>query len=139
MRSQLLFQACALASVAYAAFQSPVAKRQSNCTSIDTRIEWRNLDSAQQTAYIDAELCMLALPAATALNDVVTRADDLTAAHQYLTPVIHVYPTPNTHSSRQNHTLIRLLRMSPNSTHGTATSSTSTKSSSATNATTRAP
>lgn len=62
-----------------------------SCATSDLDIikEWRNLTSSEKTAYIEAEKCLWELPANTTFDGVVNRHDDLTAVHQYLTPVIH--------------------------------------------------
>lgn len=51
--------------------------------------EWRNMNSSEKSAYIAAEKCLWNLPANTTFDGVVNRHDDLTAVHQYLTPIIH--------------------------------------------------
>ncbi|RDW60602.1 hypothetical protein BP6252_11985 [Coleophoma cylindrospora] len=55
------------------------------------RKEWRSLTNAEQSSYIEAELCLLALPtqAMQVFPNTTTRYDDLTAAHQNLTDIIH--------------------------------------------------
>lgn len=62
-----------------------------SCATSDLQIikEWRNLTSSEKSAYIAAEKCLWELPANTTFDGVVNRHDDLTAVHQYLTPVIH--------------------------------------------------
>ncbi|KAK7706673.1 hypothetical protein SLS64_007504 [Diaporthe eres] len=62
-----------------------------SCATSDLQIikEWRNLTSSEKSAYIAAEKCLWELPANTSFDGVVNRHDDLTAVHQYLTPVIH--------------------------------------------------
>lgn len=67
-----------------------------SCATSDLQIikEWRNLTSSEKSAYIAAEKCLWELPANTTFDGVVNRHDDLTAVHQYLTPVIHAVVSP---------------------------------------------
>lgn len=67
-----------------------------SCATSDLQIikEWRNLTSSEKSAYIAAEKCLWELPANTSFDGVVNRHDDLTAVHQYLTPVIHAVVSP---------------------------------------------
>lgn len=69
-----------------------------SCATSDLQIiiEWRNLTSSEKSAYITAEKCLWELPANTTFDGVVNRHDDLTAVHQYLTPVIHAVVSPST-------------------------------------------
>lgn len=69
-----------------------------SCAASDLQIikEWRNLTASEKFAYIEAEKCLWELPAATTFDGVVNRHDDLTAVHQYLTPVIHAVVRPPT-------------------------------------------
>ncbi|PQE32034.1 tyrosinase protein [Rutstroemia sp. NJR-2017a WRK4] len=59
------------------------------CTpeKITVRKEWRNLSAAQKTAYLEAELCLMALPAQTTLSGVTSRFSDLQALHRSKTNV----------------------------------------------------
>lgn len=70
---------------------SSIVWNTTSCATSDLQIikEWRNLTSAEKSAYIAAEKCLWELPANTTFDGVVNRHDDLTAVHQYLTPVIH--------------------------------------------------
>lgn len=72
-----------------------------SCATSDLQIikEWRNLTSSEKSAYIAAEKCLWELPANTTFDGVVNRHDDLTAVHQYLTPVIHAVVSPPPASS----------------------------------------
>ena len=63
--------------------------RSSNCTTVEVRKEWRNLASAEQFAYLDAEICLMNLPAQTGLAAVTSRYSDLEALYQNLTAIIH--------------------------------------------------
>lgn len=63
-------------------------------SELDIIKEWRNMDSSEKAAYIAAEQCLWNLPAKTTFNGTVNRHDDLTAVHQYLTPVIHAVVSP---------------------------------------------
>lgn len=58
-------------------------------SELDIIKEWRNMNSSEKVAYIAAEQCLWNLPAKTTFNGTVNRHDDLTAVHQYLTPIIH--------------------------------------------------
>ncbi|RAH77187.1 Di-copper centre-containing protein, partial [Aspergillus japonicus CBS 114.51] len=53
------------------------------------RIEWSNLETSQQIAYLDAERCLWDLPAETHLPNVTSRYTDLVALHQSLTDYVH--------------------------------------------------
>lgn len=72
-----------------AAFSPQFNTRSSNCTTVEVRKEWRNLTSAEQIAYLDAEICLMNLPAQTGLAAVTSRYSDLEALHQNLTTIIH--------------------------------------------------
>lgn len=58
-------------------------------SELDIIKEWRNMNSSEKAAYIAAEQCLWNLPTKTTFNGTVNRHDDLTAVHQYLTPIIH--------------------------------------------------
>lgn len=75
---------------------SSIVWNTTSCATSDLQIikEWRNLTSAEKSAYIAAEKCLWELPANTTFDGVVNRHDDLTAVHQYLTPVIHAVVSP---------------------------------------------
>ena len=60
-----------------------------SCTSPRVRKEWSNLSKSQQTAYLDAEICLFDLPAQTTLRNVTSRYSDLIALHQNLTDYVH--------------------------------------------------
>jgi tyrosinase len=59
------------------------------CTpeKISVRKEWRNLSAAQKSVYLEAELCLMALPAQTTLSGVTSRFSDLQALHRSKTNV----------------------------------------------------
>lgn len=63
--------------------------KRASCTVIDVRKEWRNLTSAEQIAYLNAEICLMNLPAETGLAAVTSRYSDLASLHQNLTLIIH--------------------------------------------------
>lgn len=75
---------------------SSIVWNTTSCATSDLQIikEWRNLTSSEKSAYIAAEKCLWELPANTTFDGVVNRHDDLTAVHQYLTPVIHAVVSP---------------------------------------------
>ncbi|RAL08047.1 uncharacterized protein BO97DRAFT_462029 [Aspergillus homomorphus CBS 101889] len=50
-----------------------------------TRKEWRNLDRAQQQAYLDAVQCLIDLPADTGMEHTTSRWSDLQALHRFFT------------------------------------------------------
>lgn len=54
------------------------------CTkdNVVTRKEWRSLQDDEKTAFIEAELCLMNLPAKSGLPGAVTRFDDFQASHQ---------------------------------------------------------
>jgi tyrosinase len=54
------------------------------CTpeTVSTRKEWRSLTHDEKMAFVDAELCLMSLPAKTGLPGATTRFDDFQAAHQ---------------------------------------------------------
>lgn len=56
-------------------------RRDSNCTDPTVRVNWLTLTDGEKTAYFDAELCLLSLPAQSSIPGVVTRYDDLVGAH----------------------------------------------------------
>jgi hypothetical protein len=64
-------------------------KRASNCSSVSIHKEWRNLTSAEQSTYLDAELCLMSLEGQTGFPNVTNRFLDLDALHQNLTDIIH--------------------------------------------------
>lgn len=68
---------------------SQINSRASNCSSVEVRKEWRNLSSTEQTAYLEAEICLMNLPAQTGLAAVTSRYSDLASLHQNLTLIIH--------------------------------------------------
>jgi tyrosinase len=72
-----------------AALPPQLNTRQSTCTSVEVRKEWRNFTSAEQTAYLEAEVCLMNLPGETGLAAVTSRYSDLAALHQNQTLIIH--------------------------------------------------
>ena len=89
-RAALSFFVASIVSVTLAVeLPSQLNKRASNCSSVEVRKEWRNLTSAEQTAYLEAEICLMKLPAQTGLAAVTSRYSDLTSLHQNLTLIIH--------------------------------------------------
>lgn len=54
------------------------------CTpeTVTIRKEWRSLTHTEKIAFVDAELCLMALPNKTDLPGSTTRFDDFQAAHQ---------------------------------------------------------
>lgn len=84
--SFVLLAVAALTTQAVPLLQS---RASSNCTNPKVRIEWSNLTSLQQTAYLDAVLCLWQLPAQTNLRNVTNRYTDLVALHQNLTAFVH--------------------------------------------------
>ncbi|KAF8470803.1 hypothetical protein BDZ91DRAFT_550920 [Kalaharituber pfeilii] len=75
------------------AFASKPFHRPGTCESRPKlyRKGWHTLTATERKAYIDAELCMMRLPARLAsLNpNVRTHFDDMQAMHQHLSPQIH--------------------------------------------------
>jgi hypothetical protein len=55
-----------------------------SCTAetVSIRKEWRSLTDIEKKAFVDAELCLMALPNQTSLPGATTRFDDFQAAHQ---------------------------------------------------------
>ncbi|KAF8853844.1 hypothetical protein BDZ45DRAFT_657373 [Acephala macrosclerotiorum] len=53
--------------------------------TVEVRKEWRSLTDTEKAAYIDAELCLMALDGETGLPGAVGRFDDLQAVHQHWT------------------------------------------------------
>jgi tyrosinase len=55
-----------------------------NCTfeNVSIRKEWRSLTYEEKMAFVNAELCLMSLPAKTGLLGAATRFDDFQAAHQ---------------------------------------------------------
>jgi hypothetical protein len=55
-----------------------------SCTAetVSVRKEWRSLTDVEKSAFVDAELCLMALPNKTSLPGATTRFDDFQAAHQ---------------------------------------------------------
>jgi tyrosinase len=84
-----IFAVSAVSVILAAAFPSQLNRRSSNCSSVEVRKEWRNLTGAEQIAYLDAEICLMNLPAQTGLAAVTSRYSDLAALHQNLTLIIH--------------------------------------------------
>ena len=62
----------------------------SNCTNVQTRLEWSNLTDTQKLGYIDAVKCLYKKPNGTALAGAVNRYEDLTAVHQHEADYIHL-------------------------------------------------
>lgn len=54
------------------------------CTSenVSIRKEWRSLTHDEKMAFVNAELCLMSLPAKSGLPGAATRFDDFQAAHQ---------------------------------------------------------
>lgn len=53
--------------------------------NVEVRKEWRSLTDTEKAAYIDAELCLMALDGETGLPGAEGRFDDLQAVHQHWT------------------------------------------------------
>ncbi|KAH8647224.1 hypothetical protein BX600DRAFT_484524 [Xylariales sp. PMI_506] len=56
-----------------------------NADVVTVRKEWRNMAADEKSAYLEAELCLMALPAQTNLSGVTSRFSDLQALHRYKT------------------------------------------------------
>ncbi|KAK2737146.1 hypothetical protein FQN55_001262 [Onygenales sp. PD_40] len=59
------------------------------CTTPAQRRAWHTFTNDEKLAYINAELCLMELPAKTDLNGPVTRFDDLQAVHVYGAYMVH--------------------------------------------------
>ncbi|CAN8100041.1 unnamed protein product [Discula destructiva] len=55
-----------------------------NANTLQVRKEWRNMSTAEKKAYLEAELCLFALPAQTTLSGVSSRFSDMQAVHRTL-------------------------------------------------------
>ncbi|TVY86681.1 Tyrosinase-like protein, partial [Lachnellula willkommii] len=66
-----------------------LTKRDSKCTTVAVRKEWRNLTSSEQTSYLESQKCLFGLPAQLDLLGSTNRWEDLVSLHQNQTDVIH--------------------------------------------------
>ncbi|KKY29885.1 putative amino acid transporter [Diaporthe ampelina] len=73
----------------------PIARQEANtCTTINQRKSWTALTDSEKSAYIDAELCLQALPAqladtSNAVTGAQNRWDEIHYTHIVQTNVIH--------------------------------------------------
>ncbi|KAH8670203.1 hypothetical protein BGZ60DRAFT_527687 [Tricladium varicosporioides] len=63
--------------------------RSTTCTTIEQRKSWRDMTNDEKKAYIDADLCLMSLPAKMGFPGAQTRWDDLMFAHINSTNVVH--------------------------------------------------
>ena len=59
-----------------------IPRQHSTCVNPVKRVEWRELDAALQTQYIDAVLCLKTKPSKLGVN--TTRYDDFPYVHTHL-------------------------------------------------------
>ncbi|KAG6364041.1 hypothetical protein INS49_009144 [Diaporthe citri] len=78
------------ASLASAAAIAPPASNATGCTSLSTRIEWRNYSDSDREAFVDAIVCLAKKPSAGEhFAPSKSRWEDITNTHQILTHAIH--------------------------------------------------
>ncbi|KAI1335914.1 amino acid transporter [Xylariaceae sp. FL0016] len=69
---------------------SPVAmKKQAVCTEVRDRVPWSELTETEKSDYIQADLCLMALPSTSGIEGAVTRWDDLQWPHVVQTITVH--------------------------------------------------
>ncbi|KAH8734384.1 amino acid transporter [Ilyonectria robusta] len=65
------------------------ASWNTTCTSPSQRKAWNNMTTTEKTAYIDAELCLMARPAQAGIEGAQNRWDELDWAHIVQSNIIH--------------------------------------------------
>ncbi|KAI3321447.1 Di-copper centre-containing protein [Xylariaceae sp. AK1471] len=78
-----------LSLVSTGGLASPLIKRASTCTVKSQRKAWENLTSAEKTAYINADVCLMAAPPAAGVPGAKNLWDELTYTHAAQSDYIH--------------------------------------------------
>ncbi|KAI0130350.1 amino acid transporter [Xylariales sp. AK1849] len=68
---------------------TPSYKRAGTCTELNQRKAWSALTDTEKAEYIDAELCLMALPASAGIDGAITRWDDIQYCHIVQSNIIH--------------------------------------------------
>lgn len=78
----------AITTLATAAPQHHARDTTTDCVK-EQRTSWHNMTNDAKKAYIDADLCLMSLPATMGFPGAQTRWDDLMFAHTNSTNVVH--------------------------------------------------
>lgn len=98
-----------------------VSKRQASlCTDIRDRVPWTQLTSDEKTSYINADLCLMALPSTSGIPGAVSRWDDLQWPHVVQTNWVHGVVSRSDSKSKE---IMKILQTAHrvHSSHFTAT------------------
>lgn len=81
-----------LAALALVRTVPAIPTRNNTCTpeTVQTRVEWANMETTDKLDYTRAVNCLMKLPAQTGIKGVVTRFDDMNAMHQVQSNDIHI-------------------------------------------------